>query len=105
MKIKMDKFTKDWNENENNRDKALTAFNKMTATKEEIQDSLKLMIERDGKLEEAIAKGQTLVVESKRFKQTSIQVNTHYLWRKRCYYILGISAIILVIALLVWWLV
>jgi hypothetical protein len=25
--------------------------------KEEIQDSLKLMIERDGKLEEAIAKG------------------------------------------------
>ncbi len=57
MKIKMDKFTKDWNENESNRDKALTAFNKMTATKEEIQDSLKLMIERDGKLEEAIAKG------------------------------------------------
>jgi hypothetical protein len=36
MKLKMDKFTKDWNENENNRDKALTAFNRMTATKEEI---------------------------------------------------------------------
>lgn len=36
LKIKMDKFTKDWNENVNNRDKALTAFNKMTATKEEI---------------------------------------------------------------------
>jgi hypothetical protein len=36
MKLKMDKFTKDWNENETNRDKALTAFNRMTATKEEI---------------------------------------------------------------------
>ena len=77
----------------------------MTATKEEIQDSLKLMIERDGKLEEAIAKGQTLVVESKRFKQTSTQVNTHFLWRKRCYYIAGFSAIVLLIALLVWWIV
>ena len=43
-----------------------------------------MMIERDGKIEEAIAKGQTLVVESKRFKQTSTQVNNHLIWRRRC---------------------
>jgi hypothetical protein len=43
-----------------------------------------MMIERDGKIEEAIAKGQTLVVESKRFKQTSTQVNNHFIWRRRC---------------------
>ena len=43
-----------------------------------------MMIERDGKIEEAIAKGQTLVVETKRFKQSSTQLNTHFVWRKMC---------------------
>ena len=50
-------FTKNWNADDSNRDKTFTAFNKLSATKEEMQDSLKHMLERDGKIEESLAKG------------------------------------------------
>ena len=55
--MKLEKFSKDWNADENNRDKTIGVFNRLTETKEEIQDSLKLMLERDGKIEEGLARG------------------------------------------------
>jgi len=57
MQLKLEKFSKDWNADENNRDKTIGVFNRLTETKEEIQDSLKLMLERDGKIEEGLARG------------------------------------------------
>lgn len=57
LQLKLEKFSKDWNSDENNRDKTIGVFNKLTETKEEIQDNLKLMLERDGKIEEGLARG------------------------------------------------
>jgi hypothetical protein len=57
LKLKMEKFTKEWNEDDNNRDKTYTVFNQLTLTKDEMQDSLKQMLERDGKIEESLVKG------------------------------------------------
>ena len=57
LQKKLDKFSKDWNADEGNRDKTIGVFNKLTETKEEIQDSLKLMLERDGKIEDSLARG------------------------------------------------
>ena len=57
MKLKLEKFTKEWNADENNRDKTVAVFNQLSETKEEIQDSLKMMLEMDGKIEESLARG------------------------------------------------
>ena len=51
MKSLVEKFAKDWNENENNRDKALSGVKNMKDTKEMFQENLKLMLDRDGQLE------------------------------------------------------
>ena len=36
MQKKLEKFSKDWNANDANRDKTIGVFNKLTETKEEI---------------------------------------------------------------------
>jgi len=36
MKLKLDKFLKEWNENRNNRDKTVTTLEEMKETKEKI---------------------------------------------------------------------
>ena len=58
MKLELEKFTKKWNEDEKNRDATYTVYKKASLVKEEMQDSLKVMLERDGKIEESLAKGQ-----------------------------------------------
>ena len=58
LRNKLDSFTKEWNADERNRDKTFNVFNQLTATKDEIQDSLQQMIERDGKIEVSLAKGE-----------------------------------------------
>ena len=41
----------------------------MVAAKEEIRENLELMIERDGKIEDALVKGSQLKVASTNFKR------------------------------------
>jgi len=64
MKIELEKFTKKWNEDESNRDQTYTVFTQMNTVKGEMQDSLKLMLERDGKIEESLVKGQQINVHT-----------------------------------------
>ena len=52
MRSKVEKFTKEWNDNPDNRDKTINVIKELTLTKEEFQDSIRAMVERDGKIDE-----------------------------------------------------
>ena len=57
MNVKMNKFLKEWNDDEEKRDKTVMTFNQMKETKEEVLDSLSLAVDRNGKIEETLIKG------------------------------------------------
>ena len=56
--LKIEKFTKEWNANEMNRDKSFQVLQGLVQTKDNIQDNLKEMLERNGKVEDALIKGE-----------------------------------------------
>ena len=60
MRLHLENFTKEWNKNENNRDKSVKLKQSLSESKEEIRESLSAMMERDGKIEVSLAKGQQL---------------------------------------------
>ena len=103
LRDKLDKFTKEWNANESNRDKTFTVFNQLTATKEEIQDSLQAMIERDGKIEVSLAKGEQLKVQSHVYKKRTVEVKQTMKWRARCYQITLAVIVVTFITLIICW--
>ena len=61
----MEKFTKDWNENPDNRDKTIGVLNDLTSTKEEMQETMRHMLERDGRISECLVKGEQIAIESR----------------------------------------
>ena len=71
LKTKLEKVTREWNEDESNRDKTFTIFNQLTDAKDEMQESMKLMLERDGKLEEALVRGQQVQIGAQQLKKRS----------------------------------
>lgn len=99
----MDKFTKEWNLDERNRDKTIAVFNQLSDAKEDMQDSLKLMLERDGKIEESLARGQNLKVVSSSYKKSSNSLNRNLKWRLYCYWITIILIVIIFVILLILW--
>jgi hypothetical protein len=60
----LESFTRDWNSNENNRDKTYGLNKKLSVVKQDMQENLQLMIERDGKIEDAMVKGTQLQTAS-----------------------------------------
>ena len=62
MKTSLERFTRDWNDDESKRDKTYTIFNQLKDAQGEMQDNLKQMLERDGKIEESLVRGQQLHV-------------------------------------------
>ena len=51
-------FIRRWNADESKRDKTFHVQNQLMNAKEDMQESMKLMLERDGKIEESLVKGQ-----------------------------------------------
>lgn len=69
-----------------------------------MQDNLKQMLERDGKIEESLVRGQQLQVQSGRFKKNSAAVNRKMKCRYYCYWFWIIFSVLLAISLLIsWW--
>ena len=60
LRTSLEKFTRDWNDDESKRDKTYTVFNQLNSAKEDMVDNLQLMMERDGKITESLGKGQQL---------------------------------------------
>ena len=83
----------------------MTVFKQLSLAKDEIQDSLKAMLERDGKIEESLIKGQQLQVQSHTFKSSAKKVESQMKWRSRCYMIVVSLLVVVGLVLLVVWLV
>ena len=75
MRQQLEAFTKQWNDNEDNRDKSVAVTRKLSEAKEEIRESLTAMMERDGKIEDALARGQNLQVASTGLRKNASAVN------------------------------
>lgn len=75
LRTRVEKFTKAWNENPDNRDKTITVLRDLTLTKEEFVVSIKQMLERDGRIEECLSKGEQLQVNSSVLKKTAKKVD------------------------------
>ena len=69
--MRIEKFTKDWNANDANRDKSIQVLRGVVATKDHIQENLNLMLDRNGKIEEALLKGEQLQVVANRYKKAT----------------------------------
>ena len=54
----MEKFTREWNEDESKRDKTYTVFNQLQSAKDDMLDNLGAMMERDGKITDSLVNGQ-----------------------------------------------
>ena len=74
MRLHVENFTKEWNKNENNRDKSVKLKQSLSESKEEIRESLSAMMERDGKIEDALVKGHNLSTASYSYKQNAAAV-------------------------------
>ena len=105
MRLMVEKFTKQWNEDPDNRDKTISVLNELTQTKEEFQNSLKLMLERDGKIEESLAKGAELVVATTVFKKQATQVKKVMSTREKCMKYGGTVLILLLVGLFMYWII
>lgn len=75
MRQQLEAFTRQWNDNEDNRDKSVAVTRKLSEAKEEIRESLEAMMERDGKIEDALARGQNLQVAASGLKKNASAVN------------------------------
>ena len=105
MRSKVEKFIKQWNDDPNNRDKALNVVRELTLTKEEIQDNIKSLLERDGKIEEALVKGEMINAQTYKFKKNSTQLNTNMNRRRQCFKYGGTIVALAVLGLFIWWIV
>lgn len=105
MRLMVEKFTKQWNDDPENRDKTISVLQELTQTKEEFQNSLKLMLERDGKIEESLAKGADLVVATTVFKKQAVQVKEVMSCREKCTKYGGTVLILLLVGLFMFWII
>lgn len=62
MKSSVERFTRAWNDNSDNRDKSVNVLKNLTETKEEFVESMKIMLERDSKIEVCLEKTDQLAV-------------------------------------------
>ena len=60
MRDMLEKMTRDWNADDRNRDQAVQILPQMRQSKEQMVDTMKQMLERDGLLEECLAKGDQI---------------------------------------------
>ena len=58
LRMALEKFTREWNEDESKRDKTYTVFNQLQSAKDDMLDNLGAMMERDGKITDSLVKGQ-----------------------------------------------
>lgn len=66
---------------------------------------MKSMLERDGKIEEALVKGQEMKVTTVTFKKRATSVNQNMKWRNRWYAITICLVVTLLLTILIWWLI
>lgn len=104
LRTYLERFTKEWNEDDSKRDKTYTVFNQLKDAKNDMQDNLQSMLERDGKIEESLVKGQQLYVQTTSFKKNASAVNRKMKWRYYCYWFwLCFIAILALTLLICWW--
>lgn len=60
LRTALEKYMREWNDDDSKRDKTYTVFNQLSSAKDDMVDNLQLMMERDGKIEESLVKGQQL---------------------------------------------
>jgi len=61
------------------------------------------MLERDGKIEESLARGSNLQVASNSYKNRSTSLNRNLRWRYYCYRIsIALIAILLIVLISLW---
>lgn len=62
LRTSLEKFTREWNDDESKRDKTYTVFNQLSSAKDDMLDNMEAMMQRDGKITESLVKGQQLQV-------------------------------------------
>lgn len=103
LRTSLEKFTREWNDDESKRDKTYTVFNQLQSAKDDMLDNLEEMMKRDGKIEESLAKGQQLQVTTNRFKKNATAVNRKMKCRYYCYWFWIVFVIVLAASLLISW--
>ena len=103
MRTSLEKFTRDWNEDDSKRDKTYTVFNQLSSAKDDMLDNLGAMMERDGKITDSLVKGQQLQVTSNKYKKNAMAVNRKMKIRYYCYWFWIIFSCLLVASLLIAW--
>ena len=99
----LEKFTRDWNDDDSKRDKTYTVFNQLSSAKDDMLDNLEAMMERDGKITDSLVKGQQLQVTSNSYKKNAGAVNRKMKIRYYCYWFWIIFSCLLVASLLIAW--
>ena len=64
-------FMRQWNADDSKRDKAYHVQNQLMKAKENMQENMDLMLQRDGEINQLLVKGQHVKVQSNRFKDRS----------------------------------
>lgn len=105
MRSSVERFTRAWNENPENRDKSVTVLKNLTETKEEFVQSMKVMLERDSKIEECLVKTDELKVQAQTLKKRAIVVNKTMKRRNYCLKFVVPVILIILVGLLIWWLI
>ncbi len=103
LRTSLEKFTRDWNDDESKRDKTYTVFNQLQSAKDDMLDNLEEMMKRDGKIEESLAKGQQLQVTTNRFKKNATAVNRKMKCRYYCYWFWIVFTVLLALSLVISW--
>lgn len=103
LRTSLEKFTREWNDDESKRDKTFTVFNQLSEQKDMMLDNLESMMERDGKITDSLVKGQQLQVTTNRFKKNAVAVNRKMKCRYYCYWFWIIFSCALAASLLIAW--
>ena len=76
MRTQLEKMIKTWNDDPTNRDQTVTTLQNLTESKDDIQENLRQMLERDGKLQESLVRSEQISSTSTSFKKRAKQVKT-----------------------------
>eukprot|EP00345_Euplotes_harpa_P000336 CAMPEP_0168324120 /NCGR_PEP_ID=MMETSP0213-20121227/3893_1 /TAXON_ID=151035 /ORGANISM="Euplotes harpa, Strain FSP1.4" /LENGTH=137 /DNA_ID=CAMNT_0008326333 /DNA_START=282 /DNA_END=695 /DNA_ORIENTATION=- len=105
---KLSEFLHAFNNTSEYEDKAKEAFDRLNEVKDVLLDDMEKLLDRDKKLDIALAKSKLLTQESQTFRKHSRQFNNKTKMRKFCYsfwtvmfIVLVLAAIVLVLCLLV----
>ena len=103
LRTNLEKFTREWNDDESKRDKTFTVFNQLSNAKDDMVDNMQLMLDRGDKITESLVKGQQLQVQSNKYKTNAKKVSKKMKWRYYCYWFWIIFICALAASLLITW--